>query len=133
MAPHSSTSCLENLMDGGALQAAIHGVSQSRTQQQQQFKEQRDERNSLYLKYLDKKVTICLCSNDCSLWHFLTMNGSSSHYSKIKKILYYLKNEVISLDSFLFLFHLQIFTKCDKADLIYHLSLIHFHKKMHTR
>ena len=31
MAPHSSTSCLENPMDRGACWAAIHGVAKSRT------------------------------------------------------------------------------------------------------
>ena len=31
MAPRSSTSCLENPMDGGACWAAIHGVAKSRT------------------------------------------------------------------------------------------------------
>ena len=31
MAPHSSNSCLENPMDGGAWWAAVHGVARSRT------------------------------------------------------------------------------------------------------
>ena len=31
MAPHSSYSCLENPMDGGAWQAAVYGVAKSRT------------------------------------------------------------------------------------------------------
>jgi len=31
MAPHSSTSCMENPMDGGACYAAIHGVAKSQT------------------------------------------------------------------------------------------------------
>ena len=31
MAPHSSTLCLENPMDGGAWWAAVHGVAKSRT------------------------------------------------------------------------------------------------------
>ena len=31
MAPHSSTLCLANPMDGGAWQAAVHGVAKSRT------------------------------------------------------------------------------------------------------
>ena len=31
MAPHSSTSCLENPMDGGAWQGTVHGVEKSRT------------------------------------------------------------------------------------------------------
>ena len=31
MAPHSSTLSLENLMDGGAWKAAVHGVAKSRT------------------------------------------------------------------------------------------------------
>ena len=31
MAPHSSTLCLENPMDGGAWKAAVHGVAKSRT------------------------------------------------------------------------------------------------------
>ena len=31
MAPHSSTSCLKNPVDGGACEAAIHGVAKSRT------------------------------------------------------------------------------------------------------
>ena len=31
MAPHSSTSCLENPMDGGAWWTAVHGVTKSRT------------------------------------------------------------------------------------------------------
>ena len=32
MAPHSSTLCLENPMDGGAWKAAVHGVAKSLTQ-----------------------------------------------------------------------------------------------------
>ena len=32
MATHSSYSCLENLMDGGAWWAAVHGVAKSQTQ-----------------------------------------------------------------------------------------------------
>ena len=31
MAPHSSYSCLENPMDGGACWAAVHGVAKSQT------------------------------------------------------------------------------------------------------
>ena len=31
MAPHSSTLCLENPMDGGPWWAAVHGVAKSRT------------------------------------------------------------------------------------------------------
>ena len=31
MAPHSSTSCLENPMDGGAWKAAVHGVAEGQT------------------------------------------------------------------------------------------------------
>ena len=31
MAPHSSNSCLENPMDGGAWWAAVHGVAKSQT------------------------------------------------------------------------------------------------------
>ena len=31
MVPHSSNSCLENPMDGGAWWAAVHGVDKSRT------------------------------------------------------------------------------------------------------
>ena len=31
MAPHSSTLCLENLMDGGAWWTTVHGVAKSRT------------------------------------------------------------------------------------------------------
>ena len=31
MAPHSSNSCLENPMDGGAWWAAVHGIAGSRT------------------------------------------------------------------------------------------------------
>ena len=31
MAPHSSNSCLENPMDGGAWWAVVHGVAKSRT------------------------------------------------------------------------------------------------------
>ena len=31
MAPHSQYSCLENLMEGGAWKAAVHGVAEGRT------------------------------------------------------------------------------------------------------